>query len=142
MKRFIPLLALFAAGVVASFAVASPPPGHGHQNTSASSTSTGEEHGKSGEHGSAKCHPVNLKGTVANGTIALNVTKASGGKNQQLSGTTANLTVSGDVSVQAWSCGAASSTGGSAAPQTLYLKQLHVGGSPHNFGSTTTTTGP
>jgi hypothetical protein len=140
MKRFIPLLALFAAGVVASFAVASPPPGHGHQQTSSSSTSSGP--GKSGDHAKAKCHPVNLKGTVANGTISLNVTKASGGQNQQLNGSTANLTVSGNVSVQAWSCAAAGSTGGSAGAQTLYLKQLHVGGSPHNFGSTTTTTGP
>jgi hypothetical protein len=137
MKRSIPLLALFAAGVVASFAVASPPPGHG-KPTSSSSTSTSPGH--SGDHANAKCHPINLKGTVAGGTIAVNVTKAAGAHNQQLSGTTANLMVGGKVSVQAWSCSAAGSSGGSSAPQTLYLKQLHVGGSPHNFGSTTTTT--
>ena len=230
MKRFIPLLALFAAGMVVSFAVAAPPPGHGPP-TGSSSTTT---HGKSGEHAKsqAKCRPMNLKGTVADGTVALNVTKAdphssqllnttanltvkgnvsvqawscgaasgasstaapalflrqlhvggspqqlgstpgttgstagqcrpsnlkgtvaggaialdvtkASGKNaKQLAGTTANLTVSGNVSVQAWSCGATSSTGGTTAPQTLFLKQLHVGGSPHNSGSTTTTTGP
>jgi hypothetical protein len=230
MKRFIPLLALFAAGMVVSFAIAAPPPGKG-KPTSSSSTST--THGKSGEHGKsqAKCRPMNLKGTVADGMVALNVTKAdphssqllnttanltvksnvsvqawscgaasgasstapalflrqlhvggspqqlgsttgttgttagqcrpsnlkgtvaggtisldvtkaSGKNGKQLAGTTANLTVSGNASVQAWSCGATGSTGGSTAPQTLFLKQLHVGGSPHNFGSTTTTTGP
>jgi hypothetical protein len=136
MKRFIPLLALFAAGIVVSFAVASPPPGHGKPTTSSSSTTSGP--GKSGAHSNAKCRPVNLKGTIPSGTIALNVTKAAGANGQHLAGTTANLMAGGKVSVQAWSCSAAGST---AAP-TLFLKQLHVGGSPHNFGSTTTTTGP
>jgi hypothetical protein len=54
------------------------------------------------------------------------VSKASGPKGKALVGTTANLTVSGNVSVQAWDCSAAGST---AAPQ-LKLRQLHVGGSP------------
>ena len=136
MKRFIPLLALFAAGIAASFALASPPPGHG-PNTGSSPTSTSSGPGKSGQHGDAKCRPMNLKGTVAGGTIALNVTQAAGPRAKQL-GSSATLQVSGKVSVQAWACGAAGST---SAP-TLFLKQLHVGGSPHAFGSTTTTTGP
>jgi hypothetical protein len=130
MKRFIPLLALFAAGIAASFAFASPPPGHGP------STSTSTSPGKSGEHGAkAKCRPINLKGTVAGGTIALNVTKASGPHGKQLLNTTANLTVSGKVSVQAWDC----STPGSTAASQLKLRQLHVGGSPHAQTTTTTT---
>ncbi len=132
MKHFIPLAALFAAGVVASFALAAPPPGHGPSSSSSTSTSSGP--GKSGDHAKAKCRPLNLKGTVAGGTIALNVTKASGPRGKQLLNTTANLTVSGKVSVQAWSCAAAGST---AAPQ-LVLRQLHVGGSPQ--APTTTTT--
>src|SRR5437588_7032976 len=131
MKRFIPLLALFGAGVAASFALASPPPGH-HDQTSSTSTS---EHGKSGDHPN-KCHPVNLKGTVSGGTIALKVTKGSGHANQ-LQGTTANLTVNGQVSVQAWACAAA----GSNATQTLFLRQLHVGGKPQS-GVTITTSSP
>jgi hypothetical protein len=134
MKHFIPLVALFAAGVVASLALAAPPPGHGPPSSSSSSTSTSTSPGKSGDHAKAKCRPMNLKGTVAGGTIALNVTKASGPQGKQLLNTTANLTVSGKVSVQAWSCAAAGST---AAPQ-LVLRQLHVGGSPQ--APTTTTT--
>jgi hypothetical protein len=127
MKHVFALVALLAMGVVASFALAAPPPGKGHKTTSSSSTSTSP--GKSGK---AKCRPINLKGTVSGGTIALSVVKASGPKGKNLVGTTASLTVSGKVSVQAWDCSAAGST---AAPQ-LKLRQLHVGGSPQ---ATTTT---
>jgi hypothetical protein len=134
MKRFIPLLALFAAGVAASFALASPPSKGGPP---AGSTAT---HGNSGNHSQNKCHPVNLKGTVSGGTISVTVTKAAGKNAQQLVGTTAGLKVDGKVSVQAWSCAPASSAGSAPTTQTLFLKQLHVGGSPQNLGQTTTTT--
>ena len=50
----------------------------------------------------------------------------AGKRGKQLLNTTVNLTVSGNVTVQAWDCAAAGST---AAPQ-LKLRQLHVGGSP------------
>jgi hypothetical protein len=131
MKYFIALAALFATGLVASFALASPPPGKGPKTST--STSTSSKPGKSGD--KAKCRPINLKGTVAAGTVALNVTKASGPNGKALVGTAANLTFSGKVTVQAWSCAAAGST---AAPQ-LKLRQLHVGGSPHAPTTTTTT---
>jgi hypothetical protein len=134
MKYFIALAALFATGIVASFALAAPPPGKGPKTSTSTSTSSGP--GKSGDHAKAKCRPINLKGTVAGGTIAFNVTKASGPKGKDLVGTTANLTISGKVSVQAWSCAVAGST---AAPQ-LKLRQLHVGGSPQAPTTTTTTT--
>jgi hypothetical protein len=124
MKQVIALVAVLATGVVASFALAAPPPGKGPKTSTSSSTSTSP--GKSGDHGKAKCRPINLKGTVAGGTIALNATKASGPKGKALVGTTANLTVKGNVSVQAWACPAAGST---VAPQ-LTLRQLHVGGFP------------
>ena len=130
MKRIIPLLALFAAGVVASIALASPPPGHG-KPTSSSSTSTSP--GRSGDHAN-KCRPVNLKGNVSGGTIALKVTKPNG-KNSQLSGTTQTLTVDGQVSVQAWTC----KTSGSSPTQTTFLRKLRVGGKP---GGQTTTLSP
>jgi hypothetical protein len=132
-KQVIALVAVLAAGVVASFALAAPPPGKGPQTSSSSSTSTSP--GKSGDHGNkaAKCRPINLKGTVAGGTIALQVTKASGPAGKQLLNSTANLTVSGKVSVQAWACSTAGST---AAPQ-LKLRQLHVGGSPQAPATTT-----
>jgi hypothetical protein len=132
MKHFILLLALLAGGVAASFAVASPPPGHGPK-TGSSQTSTSSGPGKSGQHGNAKCRPMNLKGTVAGGTIELNVTQAAGPR-AKLIGDKATLKVGGKVSVQVWTCGA--SGGNGAAAPTLYLKQLHVGGSPHNVGST------
>jgi hypothetical protein len=128
MKQVIALVAVLAMGVVASFALAAPPPGKGNPHTS-TSTST-SQHGNK-----AKCRPINLKGTVAGGTIALVVTKASGPNGKSLVGTTANLAVSGKVSVQAWDCSAAGST---AAPQ-LKLRQLHVGGSPQAPTTTTTT---
>jgi hypothetical protein len=131
MKYFIPLVALFAAGIVASFALAAPPPGRGPRTSSSTSTSSGP--GKSGDHAKSSCRPLNLKGTVAGGTIALKVTKASGPKGKDLVGTIANLTVGGNVSVQAWSC----ATAGSAAAPQLKLRQLHVGGSPQ--APTTTT---
>jgi hypothetical protein len=120
MKQVIALVAVLAMGVVASFALAAPPPGKGNPHTS-TSTSTATHGNKS-----AKCRPMNLKGTVTGGTIALSVTKASGPKGKDLVGSTANLTVSGNVSVQAWDC----STPGSAAAPQLKLRQLHVGGSP------------
>jgi hypothetical protein len=132
-KQVIALIAVLAAGVAASFALAAPPPGKGPKTSTSTSTSssTSTSPGKSGK--KAKCRPVNLKGTVAGGTVALNVTKASGPRGKSLVGTTANLTVSGKVTVQAWDCSAAGST---AAPQ-LKLRQLHVGGSPQ--AQTTTT---
>ena len=120
-KQVIALVVVLAAGIAASFAFAAPPPGKGPKTSTSSSTSTSP--GKSGK---AKCRPLNLKGTVSGGTLALLVKKASGPRGKQLLNTTANLTVSGNVSVQAWDCSAAGST---AAPQ-LKLRQLHVGGSP------------
>jgi hypothetical protein len=128
MKQVIALVAILAAGVAASFALAAPPPGKGHN------TSTSTSPDKSGDHAKAKCRPINLKGTIAGGTIALSVKKASGPHGKQLLNSTANLTVSGNVSVQAWDCSTAGST---AAPQ-LKLRQLHVGGSPHAPSTATT----
>jgi hypothetical protein len=133
MKQVIALVAVLAMGVVASFALAAPPPGKGPKTSTSSSTSTSP--GKSGEHGdkAAKCRPVNLKGTVSGGTIALVVKKASGPRGKQLLNTTANLMVGGNVSVQAWDCSAA----GSTAAAQLKLRQLHVGGSPQAPATTT-----
>jgi hypothetical protein len=128
MKYFIPLVAVFAAGIVASFALASPPPGKGPNTSSSASTSTSTSttsHGNPSTN-ATKCHPLNLKGTVAGSTIALTVTKAAGPKGNSLVGTTVSLAVKGKASVQAWACSAAGST---AAPQ-LVLRQLHVGGKP------------
>jgi hypothetical protein len=134
MKRYFPLVGLFAAGVAASLALAAPPPGHGPP-TSSITTSTSP--GKSGSHApKGKCRPLNLKGTVSAGSIALQVTKAAGPKAKQLLNTTANLTVNGPVSVQAWAC----ATADGAPTQALVLRQLRVGGSPHLPASTTTTT--
>ena len=130
-KQVIALVALLAAGVVASFAIAAPPPGKGPHTSTGTSTSSGP--GKSGDHAKSKCRPLNLNGTVAGGSITLHVTKAAGPQGKELLNTDASLTVKGNVSVQAWACSAA---GSSAAPQ-LTLRQLHAGGSPQ--APTTTT---
>ena len=114
MKRMIPFLVLMAAGLATSFAFASPPRGS-HTSTSPSAHGSG-----------AKCHPVNLKGTVSGGSISMTVTKAAGPRAGHLMGDQA-LKVDGKVSVQAWAC---SSGGSSPGPQTLFLRQLHVGGKP------------
>lgn len=125
MKRFIPLLALFAAGVVASYALASPPAGP----LSSSSTST-SAHGKSGTNQANKCHPVNLKGTVGATTINLTITGAAGPRAKQISSPAA-LMVKGKVAVQAWLC----SSTGAGPTQTLFLRQLHVSGKPQTTAS-------
>jgi len=122
MKHGIALIALLAAGIATSFAIAAPPPGKGPNKSTSTSTSPG----KSGEHkNSAKCRPINLKGSVEGGTISLKVTKAAGPKAKDLVGSTAQLSLKGNVSVQAWRCGSE----GSSATQ-LMLRQLHVGGKP------------
>ena len=59
------------------------------------------------------------------------MTKAAGPKGKALVGTTTQLSVKGNVNVQAWTC----ASEGSAAPQLL-LRQLRVPGKPH---PTTTT---
>jgi hypothetical protein len=126
MKRFIPLMALFAAGVAASYAFASPPRGPGSSSSSSTSTSA---HGNSGTHGNAKCHPVNFKGTVTGGTIMVtDISHISGPAKNLTLGGVASLTVNGKVSVQAWDCG---SPGAAPTQQTLVLRQLRIGGSPH-----------
>jgi hypothetical protein len=136
MKHAIALVVLLAAGVAASYALASPPPGKGPNTSSNSTTSTSPGH--SGDHGKAKCRPMNLKGTVDGGSITLHVTKAAGPKGKLLVNTDASLSVKGKVSVQAWACAAAGST---AAPQ-LVLRQLHASGSPQQQQTTTTTSTP
>jgi hypothetical protein len=129
MKHGIALIALLAAGIATSFAIAAPPPGKGPNKSTSTSTSPG----KSGDHkNAAKCRPLNLKGTVDGGTISLKVTKAAGPKGKDLIGTTAQLSLKGNVSVQAWSC----STEGSATSQ-LMLRQLHTAGKPQPAATTT-----
>jgi hypothetical protein len=138
MKRFVPLLALFAAGIAASFALAATPGKNPHNPHDSTSTSTTSGPGKSGDHGN-KCHPVNLKGSIPAGTITMTVTHASGPRAKAI-GDTATLTVGGNVSVQAWACNSGSGSGASSTAPTLFLRQLHVGGKPGGQTTTTTTT--
>jgi hypothetical protein len=69
--------------------------------------------------------------------MVTNISHISGpaGKKAGLTpGGSQSLTVNGKVSVQAWACG---TTGSAPTTQTLVLRQLRMGGSPH-----VTTTGP
>jgi hypothetical protein len=147
MKLKILFLALFVAGIAASIALAAP---SGDGSTTAASTtgtattSTGKHGDKDGEHGkkdkpanAEKCRNVELRGTLAAGTLTVAVDK-SGGPGKALVGSSATLTVGGKVRVSARLC----SAGTTATAQTLQLRELKVdkGGDGSTTATTTTTT--
>ncbi len=117
MKKKALLLALFVAGLAASFAVGSTAGiFEGTTSTHATTgTTTGEnEHGKKDN----SCHNVSFHGTAAATSFSLTIDKSS--KPGRDLGSSANLSFSGKVSVKARLCG----TGTSA---TLQLRELKVG---------------
>lgn len=150
MKLKALLAALFVAGLAASIALASPSSDGSGMTTSASTaTSTTGGHGEHGknEHGKthghdengdhAKCRNVELKGTVAAGSLSVSVTKANK-RGHDLVGQSASLSFSGKVSVKARMCAAGGATTASGA--TLQLRVLKVEEHPAEAPTTTTTT--
>ncbi len=136
MKLKILLMALFLAGVGASLALAAPR-AHGTGTTTgttaAGTTTTGKHHGESG----SGCRNVELKGTIANGTLSLAVTGPPGRRDGHKTtkgpvGQTVSLSVSGKASVQARVCGASGS-------QTYQLRVLKV--DEHQAPGVTVSTG-
>jgi hypothetical protein len=127
MKRIALVLVLLLAGVATSLGLAQPPKG-GSGTSSSSTTSTTPGHGPK-----ARCHPVNLSGTVAGGTITVSVTKADPHSSQLVGGTT-TLKVDGKVAVKAVACTAPGAQAGSA--QTLILRQLKSREKPPQSGHT------
>lgn len=117
MKLKAVLVALFLAGLVASFAVAKPkppkPPKPGALTTTTSTTgTTGTTPTK------PKCNQVELKGNATAGSVTFTVTKANE-RGRNLVGTAVTLTIPAGAKVKAKAC----TTVGSAA---LTLRNLHV----------------
>ena len=107
LKAFL-VTALFAAGVTASLALASPtkhPKGVEAQTTTTTST-----------HGKQKCDQVELKGTSSSGSVAFTVTKANK-RGKALDGTSLTLAIPAGAKVKAKACGTGSA---------LTLRDLHV----------------
>jgi hypothetical protein len=105
MKIKALVVALFAAGLAASLALASSGPG----TTTTTTTTTGKK---------AKCAQVELKGTANAGSLGFVVKKASK-RGRALVGTTVTLAVPAGAKVKAKAC----TTAGSS---TLTLRELHV----------------
>jgi hypothetical protein len=142
MKLKILFLALFVAGIAASMALAAP--SDNGSTTAASTTGTGTTTGKHGDDAkkdkpnkAEKCRNVELRGTLAAGTLTVAVDKA-GGPGKTLVGSSATLTVGGKVRVSARLCAA----GAAGTAQTLELRELKAdkGGNGPTTTTTTTTT--
>jgi hypothetical protein len=118
MKAKAVLVAVFVAGIAASFAVAAPShdggKGKGKRGTtvSASTATTGTTTAPA-----QRCRNVELKGTAAPSTFTMTVEKAS---RRARDVKTATVTFSGKVKVSARMC----STGQAAAPATFQLRVL------------------
>jgi hypothetical protein len=124
MKRIAFIVVVFAAGIVASIALAKPPSGAGGASSTTPTTTTGE-HG----HGpKSKCHPVNLRGTVSGGSFSVAVTRADP-HSQNLNGTSVTFHLDGRVSIKAVAC-----TPTGAQSPTLTLRQLKSDAKPPQSG--------
>jgi hypothetical protein len=119
MKAKAVLVAVFVAGIAASFAVASPShdggKGKGKRGTAASATTATT--GTTTTAAAQRCRNVELKGTAAPSTFTMTVEKAS---RRARDVKTATVTFSGKVKVSARMC----STGQAAAAATFQLRVL------------------
>jgi hypothetical protein len=104
------LAAVFVAGLVASFALASPTK-HSKGDTAAQTTTTTTTEPKK-----PKCEQAELKGNATNGTVAFTVTKANK-RGRNLVGTAVTLSIPAGASIKAKVC---TTAGG------LTLRDLHV----------------
>lgn len=109
------LAAVFAAGILASLALAKPPKHGDPVSTSTSTTETTSTNPK------PKCHQIELKGTAVSGSVTFTVTKEN--KQGNLVGTQVTLSVPANAKVKAKAC----TTPGS---NVLTLRNLHVNVSP------------
>ncbi len=124
MKQKAILTALFVAGLAASFAVGSTAgilEGSTSTHATATGTTTGEDHHKSG------CQHVELKGSKGSGSVSFTVTRANHGA-QDLVGKSVTLTLSADSSVSANACRDAS---GTLTLRNLKVANNNSGGGDH-----------
>ena len=105
------LTMLFAAGIVASVALASPSKQPKGQDETQTTTTTSEK---------PKCDQVELKGAAAAGSFTFKVTKANK-RGRDLVGTSVTLVVPADAWVKAKAC----TTGGSLTLRDLHVKAGH-----------------
>jgi hypothetical protein len=120
MKRIAVLLVLFGAGfLVASFALADDGGKGKHKSTTATTKTTTTTTKTTTTTPKKKCKNVSLKGTASPTSFTITVEKSSKAF-RKLKVTSATLTFSGKVSVNAKMCSI-----GSAAP-TFELRNLHV----------------
>ena len=157
MKLNVLLAALFVAGLAASIALASPGNGNAPATSgtdTTATTTTGESggHGMGGKHDDGDkakkkadkphCQEVELKGTLANGTLSLSVDKAN--KAGRTLGSTVSVAYGGKVKLHARLCQAAGTGAATTATGTLQLRDLKVQGKDDSgtttTGTTTTTT--
>jgi hypothetical protein len=123
MKAKAVLVAVFVAGIAASFAVAAPSDDDGgkgkgkHRGTSVAATTATT--GTTTTTPAQTCRNVELKGTAAPSTFTMTVEKASKRARDVKSAT---ITFSGKVKVSARMC----STGQAAAAATFQLRVLKV----------------
>jgi hypothetical protein len=121
MKAKALLVALFVAGIAASFAVAAPSDDDGgkgngkHRGAAATTTATT---GTTTTTPAQRCRNVELKGTAVPSTFTMTVEKAS---RRARSVKTATVTFSGKVKVSARMCST-----GQAAAATFQLRVLKV----------------
>jgi hypothetical protein len=140
MKFNALLAAVFVAGLAASIAFAAPrSDGGGTTATGTTATTTGghgkHEDGDDGDKGKAKrphCREVELKGTLANGTLSVSVDKAN--KLGATLGSSVTVAYGGRVKLHARLCQAANSN------SVLQLRELKVQGGAADSTTTTTTT--
>jgi len=122
MKAKAVLVAVFVAGIAASFAVAAPSDDDGgkgkgkHRSAAATTTATT---GTTTTTPAQRCRNVELKGTAAPSSFTMTVEKAS---RRARDVKTATITFSGKVKVSARMC----STGTTAAAATFQLRVLKV----------------
>jgi ubiquitin len=125
MKAKAVLVAVFVAGIAASFAVAAPSDDDGgkgkgkHRGATVAAT-TAATTGTTTTTPAQTCRNVELKGTAAPSTFTMTVEKASKRARNVKSAT---VTISGRVKVSARMC----STGGQGAAATFQLRVLKVG---------------
>jgi hypothetical protein len=122
MKAKAVLVAVFVAGIAASFAVAAPSHDGGGDNGKGKNRAAATT-GTTATTPTTRCRNVELRGTAAPSTFTMTVEKASKRARDVKSAT---VTFSGPVKVNARMCTATTATPGTTAAATFELRVLKV----------------
>lgn len=132
MKLRALIAALLVAGLAASIALASPSSDGGGTTTGTTGATGGEQHGHHG--GKPRCREVELKGTLAGGSLSLSVDRAN--RAGKTLGGSVTVAYGGTAKLHARLC---EGTGGSAALELRDLKVEHAAAESTTTTTTTTT---